>query len=334
MALSDSLESEYLALRNYKENGLTGRGFLIRIMKAALEQIEAEKWIKAISEAEKPQIRSLIQIDIISKIMMLIEDLAILAESFRQGKNFYDFLVDEKADVGEMIGDFFASVESFSDKDIMTMLSYENPESLGIDEPSTSVLDDVIKSNVSETRRILKQIGVFGKTNHPVFKKYKHAGMPIVGGATQSAPTGLLGIFLSFSMVSVGADPKRDILPIPYSKDVMKGYDLVIGGIQGILMDMTTNRMACIERGISKLVPTEYYGELQLTKNQEDILKQITEQFYDKHPASHAPKQLNYESNVKMKDLQWYLELQSFLDECKARGERQAQRKQGDKSTE
>ena len=92
MALSDSLESEYLALRNYKENGLTGRGFLIRIMKAALEQIEAEKWIKAISEAEKPQIRSLIQIDIISKIMMLIEDLAILAESFRQGKNFYDFL--------------------------------------------------------------------------------------------------------------------------------------------------------------------------------------------------------------------------------------------------
>lgn len=40
MSLDDKTKLEYLLLRNYQENGLIGRGFLLRIPFVALKQIE------------------------------------------------------------------------------------------------------------------------------------------------------------------------------------------------------------------------------------------------------------------------------------------------------
>lgn len=72
---------EYVLLNNYLENIIV-RGFLIRVPFYALEQIENNSWYKQISDEEKPKVRSILQIDIVSKIMMYTEDLAILTESF------------------------------------------------------------------------------------------------------------------------------------------------------------------------------------------------------------------------------------------------------------
>jgi hypothetical protein len=327
MSSEESIESEYLVLRNYKENGIAGRGFLIRILETALQQIENDTWIKTIPNNEKPQVRSLVQIDILSKIMMLIEDLAILAESFRQGRNFYDFLHDKTVDIGEMIETFFKSIDSMSKEELMIMLSYESPEKLGLNEQSYSILNRVVDSNLAEVRRILKEIGSFGKTNHPAFKRYKHAGFPIIVGSLPTSPTEELANFDSFSMVAVGKDPRKDVLPIPYSEDVLKGYWIVIDGIQKLLIDLTTNRMACIERKIPKLIPIEIYGEEPLSKEDRLKLDIIAKTFYDLHPLVYPPSRLNYSSELKREDLEWYLSLPTFLSECKARGERIAKRK-------
>ena len=82
MALDEKTGLEYIFLRNYQENGLMAKGFLLRIPYVVLKQIEEDKWDFKIDQNEKPKFTSFIRIDIISKIMMHIEDLAILSESF------------------------------------------------------------------------------------------------------------------------------------------------------------------------------------------------------------------------------------------------------------
>ena len=37
----------------------------------------------------------------------------------------------------------------------------------------------VIQKNIAEVRRMFVQIEKFGKTHHPVFRRFKHAGAPL-----------------------------------------------------------------------------------------------------------------------------------------------------------
>jgi hypothetical protein len=60
-------------LRAYEDNIYT-RGVLLRIPFVALEQIEDNSWWDMkFSDDEKVQLRSIIRVDIVSKIMMYIE---------------------------------------------------------------------------------------------------------------------------------------------------------------------------------------------------------------------------------------------------------------------
>jgi hypothetical protein len=184
MALDEKTGLEYMLLRNYQENGLIGRGFLLRIPFVILKQIEEDKWDFKIDQNEKPKFTSFIQIDIISKIMMYIEDLAILSESFMLQRNFYD-LVYSSEDLGEVIGSFFEKINYISDEEIYKIMSYAAPSQINLDGESTKILNKHLKSIVNEIRRILREIGEFGTTHHPLFKRFKHAGMPIICGHIQ-----------------------------------------------------------------------------------------------------------------------------------------------------
>ena len=85
------------------------RGFLLRIDFDSLKQIEENRWAYTISDAEKPIVRKYIQIDIISKILMYSEDLVVLGESFKRGREFYsEFLAPcTSEDLGDTIKVFF-----------------------------------------------------------------------------------------------------------------------------------------------------------------------------------------------------------------------------------
>ncbi len=132
---------EYVLLNNYLENIIV-RGFLIRVPFYALEQIENNSWYKQISDEEKPKVRSILQIDIVSKIMMYTEDLAILTESFNSDRDFYELLTDKNIDIGDKTGEFTKEANSLTFKRLLKIMSY-----LEIDESSSdeSPLDKNIK---------------------------------------------------------------------------------------------------------------------------------------------------------------------------------------------
>jgi hypothetical protein len=131
MVFDEKTELEYMMLRNYQENGLVGRRVLIQIPFVALEKIEEDKWYTKVDENEKPKVRGIIQIDIISKIRMYMEDLAILSESFISQRNFYDLL--DSVNIGDMVGNFFRKrLPTISDEEICKIMSYGSSDQFNL----------------------------------------------------------------------------------------------------------------------------------------------------------------------------------------------------------
>ncbi|MDP9288805.1 MAG: hypothetical protein M3P08_11485 [Thermoproteota archaeon] len=167
---------EYALLRNYLEN-IDSRGFLLRIPFVTLEQIEKNSWYMQIPDDEKLRVRSLIQIDIISKMMMYVEDLAILAESFHLNRDFYDLLMDENIDIGDKTGKFINEVDSFTYTKLLQIMSYLNIEQISIDEEWKGLLKKHLDYHVEKVRRILQKIARFSKASHLIYKRFKHAAL-------------------------------------------------------------------------------------------------------------------------------------------------------------
>src|SRR5215207_6782837 len=80
----------YLLLNNYIQNSFSARGLLIKFMFKILDELTKNKSFKFEEEIfsfgpeEIPVIQGMLQIDIIAKIMMYIEDLVILLEGVRE----------------------------------------------------------------------------------------------------------------------------------------------------------------------------------------------------------------------------------------------------------
>jgi hypothetical protein len=319
MVLDEKTKVEYMLLRNYQENGILLRGFLLKMPFLTLEQIEEDKWPFKFNENEKPKVKSFIQIDIISKIMMYIEDLAILSESFISQRNFYDIINDASIDIGEMIRCFFNKISDISDEGIYQIMSYAASNQLGLGNRSTIVVNKHLNSNVKELKRILNEIGNFGITNHPLFKKFKHAGTHIFCGTLNTS--GFLEGFDFSNLVPVGPNAIMDIIPIPYSKQVLDGYHIIIHGLQKVLGDMVENRIVCIQRNLNGLIPKQRYDLTALSSEEADLMTQIIDNFYALNPPKEIIISDSSNPTVKREKIRWYLNLPNFLAECKERKE-------------
>lgn len=298
MNLDEKTELEYLLLRNYKENGIIGRDYLLTIPFVALEQVEEDKWYIKIDENENSKFKRFIQIDIISKIMMYIEDLAILSESLLLQCNFYDLL--DCMDIGKMTGRFFEKINRISDEQIYKIMSYATPNQIKLDDKSIIIYDKHLHSNVKEVKRILREIGDFGSNNHTLYKRFKHAGIPIFNGNISYSTAGFLRDFEFVSMIPFGPNPLSDIVPIPFSKQALDGYHIIIRGLQLILGDIVQNRIICIQRNIDGLIPDRRYDvtALSIEEAKANSMKKIVNDFYAANLGTEIVITPNYNTTI------------------------------------
>jgi hypothetical protein len=169
MSRNEKRLREFALLVNYRQN-IYSRGILLRVNFFALEQIENDLWYIKIPPNEQSQVKSLIQIDIISKTMMYVEDLAILAESIQLDKDFYELLMDEKVDIGDKTGEFIREVASFTYEKLSRIMSYADIDQIGPDEKWRPLLKKYFDYHVEKVRRMLQEISSFSKANHPLYK--------------------------------------------------------------------------------------------------------------------------------------------------------------------
>ena len=281
-----SKTTEYILLKAMNEN-VIARGFLLRIDFDALKQIEDNRWTYKISDADKSNVRKYIQVDIISKILMYSEDLVVLGESFRRDKEFYsEFLAPAAGDLGKTVQTYFEKVKDLTKEDILKMMCWIDMESVISDTELAETVKKIQTYNVTKIRNLIAELKDFGNSNHIVYKRFKHGGMPLIFPALQLAPqTGALAIFDAFSIVSEGEDPMLDIRIIPFSNEVLKRYEALIEKIQNVLLEMIDNRIRCIQREVSRV----FFKSYNKHEVSSDDAKQIDERiqtYYENHPLS------------------------------------------------
>jgi len=314
VVLDTKIQHEYLLIRIYEDN-IIGRGFLLRIPFVAMEEIESNTWwnIK-FSDEEKLRLKSLIQIDILSKIMMYIEDLAILAESFLLKKDFYELIIDKNIDIGKKTGEFIQGIDYLTDENISQIMNFINVQQIISDDRYGELLKQHLNYHVETARSKLKEIRKFSSSaNHLLYKRFKHGGMPIIPNVLQQPPrSGALSVFEVLNIVAEGSDPFKDIIIIPYSKDVLRGYEKIIENVQTLLQEIVKNRRICIERNIDGMIPEKYSSDL-FSAEEISYMQGKFNDFYNMHPIGEIPHNLDYNINKKnsqsiLEKIEWYLE--------------------------
>jgi hypothetical protein len=146
-------------------------------------------------------------------------------------------------------------------------------------------------------------------------------GLNTLSGNIQSSSRGFFDDFEFCNIVPSGRDPFKDIIPIPYSKQVLVGYEIIIHGLQNILKDIVENRIICIQRNLNGLIPKQRYDLSNISSEEVSSMKKIVDDFYAKNPPREIAISYNYNLNINKEEIAWYLNLREFLDECKKRKE-------------
>ena len=323
IARSANIKNDYLLLRNYKDNIFPMRRILLKTAIESFNQIEEGKFsVEDVSEI-KVKAKSMFQMEIISYIMLYIEDLIVLSESFRSETSYYKLLdpSDENQNVGKIIEGFFKDVNSFPEEEFRRIFGYMDPSQLNLKEGERKLAEKIIQKNIAEMRRVFVIIRKFGKAHHPAFRRFKHAGSPLLLGMMpeEQENTPLPG-FDSYTHVSIGKDPFQETIILPLSKDVLEGYRIIIHGVQSCLPDLVTNHIACIQRNVTGILPTETYFQERLSEQEGELYKKIVDKFYEKYPLHMDDLQsFHLKPKIKKEKILWQLNLSDFLRECEIR---------------
>ncbi|HYA84525.1 MAG TPA: hypothetical protein VEH06_13925 [Candidatus Bathyarchaeia archaeon] len=315
-----SLET-LLLLENYIEDGVKTRKWLLELMFQTLDKINNEHGppTNLADKLDLSNRRGIVQIDIIAKLMMYIEDLIIILEANKKlDGNYYKVLDEKTPDLGERVTQFIESIDGLSTEDYRKMLCYENPRNFGLDDSKTQILEKLTEWNTKELKEFLPQVRKFRKTHAQIFRRYKHAGLPI--------RTGLLLVddqipytykrFDSCAAVFAGPQPMNDIIILPYSTEVIQGYRHFATGVETFIYEAVENKIICLERKIDGGIPSRvssYFSENPLSEKEKIELKAISEILNNRYPSWRSGTEVRIHQAQLNSTLAWYVELDSFL---------------------
>ena len=324
----DKIKKDYVLLRNYDENIRPMRGMQLKSAMMSIRKIEKnELSLATFTDIGKVNAKSMFQANIISGIMMYIEDLVILSESFKSEIPYYKLLDPSdknQHDVEIMIIKFCDDANSFSNEEFRKIFGYiKDSNLLDLENEEKNLVEQVIQENIVELRRVFIQIKKFAKTHYSVFKRFKHAGAPLIPGTVGTiSKDAFISEFESCITISDGKDPLEDIIVIPLSKDVLKAYSIISEAIQICLKDMVKNHINCIEQMLTGVLPVRHYSLETFSAKDEEMYQKTIKKFYDKHPHHIGDlKKISHQPKIEKEKLQWYIDLPNFLKECSKRKE-------------
>jgi hypothetical protein len=200
----------YILLKSYLDYSFPARGLLIKFAFKMLEQVMASRSFEfegektSFDDEEIPFVQSMLQVDIISKIMMYIEDLIILLDGIREHNGNYYKLLDKKSEedieLVQRIRQFFINKEKFNFEDWRTMLSYVKPYETN----HKPIITKLINLDIEGFREFLNYIEVLRQTHIGISRRYKHAGFPFKPGYVSQQPYPFTStMFASYSMICI-----------------------------------------------------------------------------------------------------------------------------------
>lgn len=170
-------------------------------------------------------------------------------------------------DIGDMTGNFIKRFET-NDKNqnvrkvICELMNFPEIEHIQMFNDCRGLIERFLEPHINLIRVILNEIGKFSSAIHIIYKRFKHAGIPIIPSkpvrSIMQTPSPL-DKFQSINIIPFGTNPFIDIKIIPFSTKILKKYEQLVGKIQRILDIMITNKITCIERNMPGVFPMNYY---------------------------------------------------------------------------
>ena len=314
--MDNPLNFEYEVLKHYYHKGIFARtGIITHLIASLRENLQKENRTTQHQEIalNDNEIVSVLQISIISHIMMFLEDLAVICQSIKDGKiEYYDFL-DKSGDddLGNFIGNFYDKIENVSDQDLAKILSFTDLDSFQfVNENEKKIVSEIMKRILEKTKIFFQKTVLFGKNHHSIFRRYKHAGFPILLSQPCPKPDDL---YKNFESVSLGLTSKgnlgKELTAIPFSSKVIDSYENLEKDIFAFFGTLLTFKFICYERNVDGLIPNSksLFG-LKLTPEEISVLDDVWKRFESKHPLD-TTSRTNIGISSRTEFLRWYVDL-------------------------
>ncbi len=329
---------DYHILKNYLKHGMDVRWLLSITSRDLLNFVDSQKeW----NPGRKLRAKCFIQTDLISKIMMYAEDIAAFSLSFLENISLQQLLdeseislthvkCDEKReivkgnlqveDLGKRIGNFYGMVDNLSDEQLYKLFNYVPfSEITFIDDELKVTIKKVIDSNFLESRRILKDLQIFGITHHPFYKRFKHAGVPIVYNLGSMYTYPPRKDFETYSKITLNKKDSSIGYVIPFSGAVLESYNYLMKDIEMLLTEMITNRIDSLERDIVGTLPSSVLNKSSITRDEEESLVKARSTLNEKYPSYHANDQLHFFAKADLDRFKWYTNLDKYISDHQKR---------------
>jgi hypothetical protein len=309
---------EIRLLKTYYTSGIHARRFLVELAYFNLDLISKNQIWANFNDNQKLNRKCYLQIDIISKIMMFSEDIAAFSTAFLENKSFYEMLdtTDTKDDLGKKIKNFYDNVDNLTDKQIYRIMNYMAEEEVNLFE--TKERDLILrnmKASAVAIKRVLSQIGIFGRTNHPFFKRFKHSALPIYFNKKIDFHESYMQTSETFNIAYVDKnEPFSKPRIIPLSNDVLQSYWTLYKAMDTLLDDMISNRIENLERGLTGILPRSGFDMTVFTKEELKSWKETIDRFYTKYPIKQYQDPIVDNIVIDKKDYEWYANLYEFLE--------------------
>jgi len=314
--MNNPLNFEYEVFKHYYHKGIFARAGIITHLIAHLrENLQKENRITQHQEVglNDNEVVAVLQLAIIAHIMMFIEDLAVICQSIKDGKieyyNFLDKSGDE--DLGNFIRKFYEETKNATDQDLAKILSLTDLDSFEfiLNGEEKQTVSRIIQQMLEKTRIFFDKVILFRENHIEVFRRYKHAGFPILLAQPMPTPSE----YKKFESVSLGLTSRgrlgEELTAIPYSSKAIDSYENLEKDIFAFFGTVITFKMLCYERNVDGLIPNSksLFG-LKLTYSEISILDKIWGRFELKHPFE-GEKTTQIGVKSMMEFLHWYVDL-------------------------
>lgn len=315
--MSDELNFEYTVLKHYLHKGTFARAGIIQQLIDNLRTIETKE-----NYISKPQLMglnddevvSLLQIAIISHVMMFIEDLAVISKSISEGKIDYYVYLDKSGDddLGRVIGKFYDEIHSAPNETFQKLLSYTDLKNFEFaTESEKEIIQKIMDKMIERVKEFFIKITFFRNNHIKIFRRYKHAGFPIM--LVQKIPEIMQNDYSNYKFASVGLTSRNkideEIVPIPYSSKAIDSYENIKNDIFSFLGNMLHFKLICIERKVSGLIPnTSHAFRITLTDNEKKILDDAWKKFEEQYPHD-SESRFEIKMQTQTEILRWYTDI-------------------------
>ncbi len=257
-----SQKTQILLLYNYQKTGIQVRCDSIELFLRHIQELLPARAIDPPIESniELDKRIANLQIAALSHIMMLIEDLGALSYSFlKKNIDFYSYLDGSGDDeLGKIIGDFYDSVLKLKNDDILKILGYVNPNQHRF--PTTddkNMVISLINDNIVLTKRVLANAKIFRESHIKIFRRYKHAGYPILlapGFSKTDEDLKEKYDFISYALTSK-SDLDKELAAAPFSAKVIESYRNLLADLSSLLYSITESHIRIKHKKIDGVIP-------------------------------------------------------------------------------